>query len=95
MPRTILNESSLFITFWSNSMNIACYVMNRALIRTILIKTPFKLYYERKPNISHFHIFNCICFVHNNGKDNLDTFNCKFKEAFIINYSSFRKALHV
>ena len=55
--------------------------MNRALIRPILNKTPYELYFRRKPNISHFHIFGCKCYVHNNDKDNLDKFDPKSDEA--------------
>ena len=69
--------------------------MNRALIRLILNKTPYELYFGRKPNISHFHVFGCKCFIHNSGKDNPDKFDSKFDEALFIGYSSFSKAFYV
>ena len=45
--RAILSESTLPKTFWVDSVNMASYVMNRALIRPILNKTPYKLYFGR------------------------------------------------
>ena len=95
MARTMLNDSSLPKSFWADAVNIACYVMNRALIRPILKKTPYELYFGRKPNISHLHIFGCKCFVHNNGKDNLGKFDAKSDEGIFIGYSSTSKAFRV
>ena len=76
-------------------MNTTCYILNRALISPILKKTPYELYFERKPNVSHFHIFGCKCFVHNNGKDDLGKFDAKANEALFIEYSSISKAYWV
>ena len=69
--------------------------MNRVLIRFILNKTSYELYFRRKPNNSHFYIFGCKCYVHNNGKDNIDKFDIKFDKALFIGYSSFSKPFHV
>ena len=69
-----------------DAVNIACYIMNRAFIRPISNKTLYELYFGRKPNISHFHIFGCKCYVHNNDKDNLDKFDPKSNETWFIRY---------
>ena len=53
-------------------MSTACYISNRAYVRKGLDKTPYELYKGRKPNISHLRIFGSKCYVHNNGKVNLD-----------------------
>ena len=95
MARTILNESLIPKTFWANAKNTTCYVMNRALIKLILNKTLYDLYFGRKSNISHFHIFGSKYYVHNNGKDNLDKFDSKSDETLFIRYSSSSKASHV
>ena len=93
MTRIILNESPLPKSFWMDVVNVACYVMNRVFIRPILNKTPYELYFGRKPNISHFHIFGCK--FHNNGKDNLDKFDPKSNEALFNGYSSSNKTFHI
>ena len=95
MARTMLNDSPLPKSFWADAINTACYVMNRALIRPILKKTPYELYFGRKPNISHLHVFGCKCFVHNNGKDHLGKFDAKSDEGIFIGYSLTSKAFRV
>ena len=74
ITRTLLNETNLPKYFWADAMNIACYVLNRVLIRPILKKTLYELFKGRKVNISHLRVFGCKCFIFNNGNDNL----CKF-----------------
>jgi len=57
------------------------------LIRPILKKTPYELFKFRKPNLSHLKVFNCKCFILNNGKDNLGKFNSKVDEGIFLGYS--------
>ena len=76
-------------------MNTSFYVMNRALTKLILNKTLYKLYFGRKPNNSHFYIFGCKCYAHNNDKGNFDKFDYKFDESFFIRYSSSSKTFSV
>ena len=73
--------------FWAEAINTSCYIMNRALIRPILKKTPYELYNGRKPNISHLQVFGCKCFVLNNDKDNLGKFDAKSDEGIFLGYS--------
>jgi len=75
LARTLLNDSNLPKYFWAHGVNTTCYVLNHDLIRPILKKTPYELYKGRKPNISHFKVFGCKCFVLNIGKDNIGKFD--------------------
>ncbi len=95
MARTMMNESKVASHFWADAVNTACYVLNRAIIRPILAKTPYELYKGRKPNLSHLRVFGCKCFVHNNGKDNLGKFDSKSDEAIFLGYSLHSKAYRV
>ena len=52
--QTLLVESSLLSYFWAEAVNTVCYILNRTLIRSILKKTPYELYYYHIPKISHF-----------------------------------------
>ena len=56
-------------------------------IRPILKKTPNELYKGRKPNIGHFKVFICNCFILNNSKENLTKFYVKYDEGVFIGYS--------
>ncbi|KAL8097244.1 hypothetical protein AgCh_030390 [Apium graveolens] len=68
------------------AVNIACYVLNRVLIRPILDKTPYELLKKKRPNISYIKIFGSKCFVlktiGNDGK-----FDDKSNEAIFLGYS--------
>jgi len=87
LVRTLLNETNLPKYFWVDAIKTAFYVSNRVLIRLLLKKITYELFKGRKPNISHFKIFCCKCFVLNNGKDNLDKFDKSNKGIFLC-YSS-------
>ena len=91
----MLCESNLPRYFWAEAINTACYILNRALIRQFLKKTPYELWKGRKPNIAYFHIFGCRCFVLNNGKEKLGKFDAKSDEAILLGYSSTSKAFRV
>jgi len=95
MTRTMFNDSNLSKYFWADEVNIAYYVMNRALIRSFLKKIPYEIYKERKPNISYLYVFGCKCFVLNNGKDNLGKFDAKFDEGIFLDYSLHSKTFRI
>jgi len=87
LARTILNYSTLPKWFWANVVSTVCYVINRALIRPILKKTPYELLNGRKPNISHLKVFGCKCYILNNGKDSLGKFDVKSDKGIFLGYS--------
>ena len=91
----MLCESNLSKYFWIEAINTACYVLNRALIRSIVKKTPYELYKEKKPNISYFKIFGCRYFILINGKDKLKKFDAKFDKAIFLSYSSHSRTYRV
>jgi len=95
MARTMLCEGNLPKYFWVETVNTACYILNRVLIGPILKKTPYELWNDKKPNISYFHVFGCKYFVHNNGKDNLGKFDSKADDAIFLGYSLHSKAYRV
>ena len=84
MARTMLNENGLPKYFWAEAVNTACYVVNRAHIRSIFKRTPYELWKGKLPNISYFYAFGCKCFVHNNGKETLGKFDAKSDEVFSL-----------
>ena len=91
MARKVLCENYLPKYFWAEAVNTACFIINQAMIRPILKKTPYELWKGRKPNID-FHAFGCKCFVLNNGKNNLEKFESKSDEAIFLGYSMTSKA---
>jgi len=73
MTRTMLIAIGLTSNFWAEALNTSYYIINRCVIRPVFNKTPYELFKGRKPNIMHLRIFRCKCYVHNNGKDALES----------------------
>jgi len=65
MARTMIHENNLAKHFWAEAVNTACYIQNRIYVRPILEETAYELFKGRRPNISHFHQFGCICYILN------------------------------
>jgi len=84
----MLNENSLPKYFWTDAVNIACYVLNRVLIRPILKKTTYELFKGRRSVLSHLKVFGCKCFILNNGKESLGKFDAKADEGAFLGYAT-------
>jgi transposase InsO family protein len=63
MARSMLSEYNISDTFWAEAINIACHASNRLYCHRLLKKTPYKLIFGRKPNISYFRVFGCKCYI--------------------------------
>ncbi|GJY56759.1 putative ribonuclease H-like domain-containing protein [Tanacetum coccineum] len=57
--RTMLADSKLPTTFWTEVVNTACYVQNRVLVIKPHNKTPYELFLGRKPALSFMRPFGC------------------------------------
>nr|GEU70557.1 retrovirus-related Pol polyprotein from transposon TNT 1-94 [Tanacetum cinerariifolium] len=92
--RTMLNRSVLSMNFCTEVVKINCYTQNRTIIVKRQDKTPYEIFRERIPDISHFHVFGCPVFVHNY-KDHLGKFNAKANDGYFLGYSSVSKAFRI
>ena len=75
-------------------VNMTCYILNQVLIRPILKKTHFELWFDKKPKIGYFKVFGCQYFILNT-KDNLGKFDAKSDESIFLGYSTTSKAYRV
>ena len=94
MARTMLHEYSLPLYFWAEAVSTLCYISNRVFKRSILNKTYYELWNNRKPKISYLRVFGCKCFILNT-KDNLGKFDSKDDERIFLGYSTSSKAYRV
>ncbi|KAL8092978.1 hypothetical protein AgCh_035017 [Apium graveolens] len=92
--RTLLHESKLPRKFWAEAVHTSCYVLNRVLIRPILLKTPYELLKKRTPNISYFRVFGSKCFILDT-QNNRGKFDAKSSEGIFLGYSTKSKAYRV
>jgi len=94
MVRIMISEYGLPQYFWAEAVNSSCYISNRAYFCKNTSKTPFEIYYLRKPSTSYFRVFSCKCFVFNT-KGNLGKFEAKSYEAIFVGYSNTSKTYRV
>ncbi|GJW47252.1 putative ribonuclease H-like domain-containing protein [Tanacetum coccineum] len=92
--RTMLADSLLLVTFWVETVNTACYVLNRALVTKPQNKTPYELVLGRTPSISFLRPFGCPVTILNT-LDSLGKFEGKADEGFLVRYSVNSKAFRV
>lgn len=91
----MLINSKLAMSFWAESVNAACYVLNKCVIKSLIKKTPYELINDKKPSIAHLKPFGCNYFVLNNVKDDLGIFDARSDEGVFLGYLLSSKAYRV
>src|ERR1044072_9262210 len=94
MAHTMIQETDMAKHFWADAVDTACYIQNRISVRPILNKAPYELWKNKKPNISYFHPFGCICYVLNT-KDKLGKFDSKAQTCILLGYSERSKGYRI
>ncbi|GKB37141.1 putative ribonuclease H-like domain-containing protein [Tanacetum coccineum] len=92
--RTMLADSLLPTTFWSEVVSTACYVQDMVLVTKPHNKTPYELLHGKPPNISLMRPFGCLVTILNT-LDPLGKFYGKDDEGFFVKYSINSKAFRV
>ncbi|GJY22401.1 ribonuclease H-like domain-containing protein, partial [Tanacetum coccineum] len=92
--RTMLADSKLPTTFWTEAVNTACYVQNRVLVVKPHNKTSYELFHGRTPTLSFMRPFGCPVTILNT-IDHLGKFNGKADECFFVRYSLNSKSFRV
>nr|GEV80573.1 ribonuclease H-like domain-containing protein [Tanacetum cinerariifolium] len=86
VARTMLVNSKFPTTFWAEAVNIAYYVLNRALVTKPHNKTPYELIRGRPLLIDFMKPFGCPVTILNT-RDNLENFEWKSDEGYFVGYS--------
>ncbi|KAJ1700593.1 hypothetical protein LUZ63_000372 [Rhynchospora breviuscula] len=90
----MLHEFAVPKFLWTEAVNTACHVVNRACIRSKLKKTLFELWVGRTPNISYFRVFGSKCFVLDESPK-VTKFDAKSLTGIFVGYSNTSKAYRV
>jgi hypothetical protein len=89
MARTMLDEYKTPNRFWAESINTACYSINRLYLHRILKKTSYELITGKKSNVSYFRVFGSKCFILiKRGRNS--KFAPKAVEGFLLSYTNTR-----
>nr|GEV15963.1 retrovirus-related Pol polyprotein from transposon TNT 1-94 [Tanacetum cinerariifolium] len=67
--RTMLIFSKAPLFLWEEVVATACYTQNQSLIRKRHNKTPYELFYDRKPDLSYLYVFGALCYPTNDSED--------------------------
>ncbi|KAK8914629.1 hypothetical protein KSP39_PZI023850 [Platanthera zijinensis] len=62
MTRCMMNVKNIPHCYWGEAVNTAVYLLNRAPTRALFNSTPYELWYNRKPDISHLRIFGSLAY---------------------------------
>nr|KAJ0190081.1 hypothetical protein LSAT_V11C800430260 [Lactuca sativa] len=92
--RTLMIHAGLPMSFWAEAVNTTCFTRNRSLIHRIHKKTPYEMLKDRKPDVSFFHVFGCLCYILNQ-RDPRSKFEPKADKGIFVGYSSISKAFRV
>lgn len=62
--RTMIHSKNLSLKYWAEAVNTAVYVLNRTGRSPVKGKTPYELWFKRKPKINHLRCFGSEVYIH-------------------------------
>lgn len=63
VSRCLLFDAELEQCYWAEALNTAVYLQNISLSRSVAV-TPYELWHNRKPDVSHLQVFGSRAWVH-------------------------------
>lgn len=63
MARSMILQAELDKMFWEEAVLTAAYITNRTQSSINKNKTPYELWFGKKPNVSHMKVFGCIAYA--------------------------------
>ena len=91
ITRSMLLGSKLSKTLWPFVVNYTQEILNRLLTRALTEdKTPYKVYFGKKPSVRHLQTFGCQSFVHVPG-NKCGKLDPKVVQGFFVSIPSNRK----
>ena len=83
MARAMLHNKDVARNLQGETINIACYTVNRVYFRPGTKKTPYELWKERKPNVKYFRIFGSTYFILKD-RENVGKFDPQSDEGILL-----------
>lgn len=63
MARSILKHMKLPNYMWGEAIRHVTYILNRVATRSLKEKTPYEMFRNKRPNISHIRVFGCVAYA--------------------------------
>jgi transposase InsO family protein len=88
--RSMLHAKNVPARFWAECMKTAAHIINRLPQEKMGYESPFQKLWNFKPQVSHFKVFGCVCYVF--VPDHLRTkFDKKAVRCIFVGYDDARK----
>lgn len=91
MARSMMVYSQVNQSLWAEAINTAVYIRNRCPTRKLGDKTPYEVWFGRKPNIQHLRTFGSFAVALNKGNKG-NKFKAKGENYIMVGYSNEAKA---
>ena len=88
--RILMMEKNVALKYWREAISTTVYTLNRVQIKKGTNATPFELWYGHSPNLKHFKVFGCKCYILKESKNG--KFDAKSDEGIFLGYSTRSKA---
>ncbi|CAL2247067.1 unnamed protein product [Prunus armeniaca] len=79
MVRLMMSYTDLPVSFWGYALQTAAYLLHRVPSKSVP-KTPYEMWFGRKPSLNHLKIWGCSAYVKKHDIDKLDARSemCRF-----------------
>lgn len=91
--RALRFQANIPLTFWGESIQTACYLINRLPTPLLSRTTPYKLLHHKPPIYSHFRVFGCLCYATN--LTPIHKFDVRARRCIFIGYPLGQKGYRV
>ena len=88
--RTLMMEKNVSLKYWREAVSTSIYTLNQVQMKKDTHATPFELWYGRSPNVKHFKVFGCKCYILKDSRNG--EFDAKSDEGIFLGYSTRSKA---
>ena len=87
MARCLLAEAKVHKRYWPEIVCTAAYLKNRILANTIERKTPFEIFFGRKPSVENLHLYGSKVFVRRLEQERVSKWDKKTDMGILLGYS--------
>ncbi|MCO5566902.1 hypothetical protein L7F22_020585 [Adiantum nelumboides] len=89
--RCMLKDKGLSNCHWAETINTACYLMNRSSTKILKGITPYEALHKFKPKVHHLRVFGCLVFTQV-PDEKRKKLNDKSRKCILVGYSDVSKA---
>ena len=87
MARCLLTEAQVHKRYWPEIVCAAAYLKTRTLTNAIERKTPFEIFFKRKPNVGHLRFYGGRVFVRKPEQKKISKWDKKADMGILLGYS--------